>query len=150
MPPDVAPNLATQFVAGLGAQLRSMPIAIRVDAWLFDEFEDLREQQRQNIVVQLQEAMQGLGPQVKAIAPRPIVDANLAMNSAFAKFWSARWNDPTIALPFVSAGYDAVGNRLLELAESGKADPDSDRALVETWAKQLDLDGWFRVIDKRL
>ena len=150
IPDDVAPGLAGQFIAGLGTQLRSMPIAIRVDRWLFREFPALREQQRQNVVLQLQESLQGLGPQVKAIAPRAIVDANLGMNAAFAKSWSTRWNDPALALPFVSAGYDAVGDRLLELAESGEADPDSDRAAVVAWAKQLKLDRWFQVIDKRL
>lgn len=143
----LAPQLTEQFVSGLGTQLRSMPISLRIDSWLDQEYPDLRELQRQSIVIQLQEAMQSLGPEVKAIAPPEIVDANVAMSTAFAKFWSGRWNDAAFELPFVSAGYDKIGSELLAMVNTANPAPNGDRELVESWARHLKLDRWFQVID---
>jgi len=118
IPAAMVPQLVSQFANGLGLQLRSMPVAIRVDAMLFDDFPALRPLQRSSIERQLQEAMQALGPVVKAIAPKVIVDANVGMSNAFAKFWSKCWGEPQIALPFIAAGYNEIGNQLIALIES--------------------------------
>lgn len=149
VPSELVPQLCNQFASGLGLQLRSMPIAIRVDDWLYNSYPDLQALQRKSIERQLQEAMQALGPTVKAIAPKTIVDANLAMSTAFAKFWGRTWGDATVAAPFISAGYSAIGDQLLGLVGSMDATPDGDRALVDAWAKCLKIDGWFQTISKQ-
>ena len=149
VPAQLIPQLCNQFASGLGLQLRSMPIAIRVDDWLFSSYPSLHQLQRKSIERQLQEAMQALGPSVKAIAPKTIIDANASMSTAFAKFWAKTWSDTTVAVPFISAGYNAIGDELLELVDSIDASPDGDRALVDAWAKRLELDGWFQTILKQ-
>ena len=71
------------------------------------------------------------------------------MSTAFAKFWAKTWSDTTVAVPFVSAGYNAIGDELLSLLDSIDASPDGDRTLVDAWGKRLELDGWFQTINKQ-
>ncbi len=149
IPAAMVPQLVAQFANGLGLQLRSMPVAIRVDAMLFDDYPSLRPLQRSSIERQLQEAMQALGPVVKAIAPKVIVDANVGMSTAFAKFWAKCWGEPQVALPFIAAGYNEIGNQLISLIDSIPNSPDADRELVESWINQLQLGHWFRTINRK-
>jgi hypothetical protein len=86
---SMVPQLCQQLGHGLGLQLRSMPIAIRVDEWLYRDYPALANLQRKSIERQLQEAMHSLGPSVRVFAPQRIIDANVGMSCAFAKFWAA-------------------------------------------------------------
>ena len=149
VPISMVPQLCQQLGHGLGLQLRSMPIAIRVDDWLYRDYSALAALQRKSIERQLQEAMHALGPSVRAFAPQRIIDANAGMSCAFAKFWAATWNEPEVAVPFTSAGYGKIGDELLGLVESLDGSPDGDRELVNQWAEQLGLDAWFKTIDKQ-
>jgi hypothetical protein len=149
VPMSMAPQLCQQLGHGLGLQLRSMPIAIRVDDWLFRDYPALAELQRKSIERQLQEAMHALGPSVRAFAPQRIIDANVGMSCAFAKFWSATWNEPEVAIPFTSAGYGKIGDELLGLVQSLDRSPDGDRELVNQWTERLGLAGWFQTIDRQ-
>lgn len=142
----LAPQLAKQFGDGLGWQLRSFPVAIRVDKRIHEQHSDLRQLQRQNIEQQLQESMHALSPRAKEIAPKEIIDANASMSTAFALFWSQLWNEPTISTPYIAAGYKEVGTDLLALNETLSADPNQDRELIDAWAKRLRLDRWFETI----
>jgi hypothetical protein len=105
-PPQVA-ELAGQFGRGLGTQLRSLPVAIRVNDWILREYPALATLQRRNADREIQEAMHGLSPNIRSFAPQRIIDANAAMNCANVKFWAAAGNDPLIEVPFVSAGYSS-------------------------------------------
>lgn len=146
--PEMIPKLADQLASGLGLQLRSMPVAIRVDDWIYRDFPALRQLQRQNIERQIQEAMHALSPSVREFAPQKIIDTNVGMSTAFAKFWSRSWNDTTIPLAFVSAGYDRIGNELLDDVDSTDESPNFDRSIVDSWAKRLSVDCWFTTRNK--
>lgn len=149
VPISMVPQLCQQLGHGLGLQLRSMPIAIRVDEWLYRDYPALAELQRKSIERQLQEAMHALGPSVRAFAPQRIIDANVGMSCAFAKFWAATWNEPEVGIPFTSAGYGKIGDELLGLVHSLDRSPDGDRELVNQWTERLGLAGWFQTIDKQ-
>ena len=148
VPMSMVPQLCQKLGYGLGLQLRSMPIAIHVDDWLYRDYPALADLQRKSIERQLQEAMHALGPSVRAFAPKRIIDANVGMSCAFAKFWAATWNEPEIALPFTSAGYGKIGDELLGLVQSSDRSSDGDRELVNQWAERLGLADWFHTIDK--
>lgn len=142
-------QVSNQLGHGLGLQLRSLPIAIRIDDSINRRYPMLRAMQRKSNERQLQEAMQSLGPAIRAFAPQPIIDANVSMSCAFAKFWASMWNEPELAVPFVATGYGKVGDDLLGLVQSSDPSPDGDRDLVNRWAERLDLTRWFQTIDKQ-
>ena len=49
------------------------------------------------------------------------------MSTAFAMFWSGWWNDAALALPFVSTGYDMIGQELLGIVDTVDPTPNGDR-----------------------
>ena len=149
VPESLIPNLCSQLGDGLGIQLRSMPIAIRVDHWLWQQYPSLQELQRTNVSRQLQESMQTLGPSVRALVPLRMLNANLAMNCAFAMFWGELWGEPELAVPYTLAGFEAAGRQLLEMVRSIDSHPNGDRQLVEQWASQLNLTAWYRTVTKQ-
>jgi len=141
---DVVAQLASQFGHGLGWQLRSIPIAIRLDQQIHEEHPELREFQEKSIELQLQENMHALSPQAKQIAPEQIVRPNASMNSAFAKFWAGLLKSPMVFAPYVAAGYSPVASELLSLNATVPESSDHDRELVDAWANLLGLDRWFK------
>lgn len=143
VPGHVVPQLARQFGNALGLQLRSMPIAIRIDKLLHDSYPELVELQQKSIDRQLQENMAALGPQSKVIAPIEIIRPNASMNAAFAKFFAGIWNMPMVFAPYVAAGYGEAASALLGLNEQIAAGSDHDRELVNAWGKYTGLDRWF-------
>ncbi len=148
-PPETVLHLSKVLGNGLGLQLRSMPIAIRVDEWINRQYPVLRDLQRKSNEQQLLEAMQSLGPSVRAFTPRSIIDASVGMSCAFAKFWASTWNEPEFVVPFTAAGYSKIGDDLLGLVKCTDPDPDADRELVNRWAERLGLTRWFQTIDKQ-
>ncbi len=144
LPGNAVIRLAGQFGNGLGFQLRSMPIAIRIDKQLFDHHPELREQQQISIDRQLQENMHALSPQAKEIAPEEIIRPNASMNAAFAKFFFWTLNAPMIFAPFVAAGFSTIATELLAVHSTVTSSPDHDRELVDAWAQKLGLDRWFK------
>ena len=143
IPGSAVPQLAKRFGDGLGFQLRSMPIALRIDKLLHDHYPELTELQRESVDRQLQENMGALSPQAKALAPDRIIRPNASMNAAFAKSFSGLWNAPMIFAPYVATGYGDAAAALLALNEQIPTESDHDRELVEAWAKQTGLDRWF-------
>jgi hypothetical protein len=137
------PQLAKRFGDGLGLQLRSMPITMRIDKLLHDAHPELTELQHESIDRQLQENMGALNPRSKVIAPDEIIRPNASMNAAFAKFFAGLWTAPMIFAPYVAAGYADAASALLALNEQIPATSDHDRELVDAWAKYTGLDRWF-------
>jgi hypothetical protein len=72
IPASAVPQLAKRFGDGLGFQLRSMPITLRIDKQIHDAHPELTEMQRESLDRQLQENMGALSPQAKALAPEEI------------------------------------------------------------------------------
>ena len=97
VPMSMIPQLFQQFGHGLGLQVRSMPIAIRVDDWLFRDYSALADRQRKSIERQLQEAMHALGPSARPFAAQIIIDANVGASCALAKFRARSRNEPEVA-----------------------------------------------------
>ena len=143
IPVSAVPQLAKRFGDGLGFQLRSMPITLRIDKQIHDSHPELAAMQRESLERQLQENMGALSPQAKALAPEEIIRPNASMNAAFAKFFAGLWNAPMIVAPYIAAGHGDAAAALLALNEQIQADSDHDRDLVDAWARQTGLDRWF-------
>lgn len=143
MPAGAVPQFSKRFSDGLGQQLRSMPVSMRIDRKLHDKFPELRDLQRKSIDSQLQENVHSIGPIAKRSAPIEIIRPNAMMNAAFAKFFSGVWNEQPIFAPYVAAGYSQDATKLLEIHDSIPNEPENDRQLVDAWALYTGLDKWF-------
>ena len=143
MPAGAVPQFSKLFSDGLGHQLRSMPISMRIDRKLHEKFPELHSMQRKSIDIQLQENVHSIGPYAKRSAPNEIVRPNAMMNAAFAKFFSILWDSPPIFSPYVAAGYAQDAAKLLEIHESIPNEPEEDRQLVDAWSAYAGLDKWY-------
>ena len=121
-------------------QLRSIPIGMRVDAWLHSSFPALRELVAQGIGVQQQMNADILGRRVGNLTPPPI---HLAPAAAYALFADRLLATNLFAIPFEAVGAVADGKTLLNLFDAIPDDPPHDRQLVDAWAERLGMTGWY-------
>jgi hypothetical protein len=143
--PDTArTQLVQQLLDGILTQLRSYPIGMRIDGWIHDYFPDLDPLQRDAVARQQTDNLSTLRPELKAFAPKPVYDANISMNAAYAIFCDRVFGKAGYAIPYRSAGFEKRGRALLDIMESIPNDAASDRALVDAWANELGLSGWYQ------
>lgn len=148
--PDAAlTELVNQLYEGILIQLRSYPIGLRVDRWIYDTYPGLRDLQLASVAEQQQDNLTVLGPEVRSFAPKPVYEANASMNAAYAIFCDRVFGKAGYAIPYRSAGLEKKGRRLLELSGSIPDAPDHDRQLIDGWADELGLSNWYRWVRMR-
>lgn len=146
LPPQAVSQLCGQLYSGLILQLRSIPIALRVDAWLRRDCSELNEQQKTANIRQLNDNAACLRPEVRQITPATILHASIAMNAAFASFWSRTWDDPLLIVPYKTSANLSDGQALLKIWDEIPDDPSSDRQLIEAWGNYVKLTGWYDIV----
>jgi hypothetical protein len=135
-------EIAEFLAANILIQLRSYPIGLRIDDWLFTEFPELRQAQIHGAHVQLQDNLAALSSPELTMAPKLIVSVNTAMNTAFAAYWAKSLADESLTLPYKAVGALKAGSRLMEIFHYCDTSPIADRTLVDLWAQELgSLDG---------
>jgi hypothetical protein len=131
--------MCEQLLNGLMTHLRSTPLGLRLDNWIFSEHPEFVEMQRIAIQPQLQENLRSADDKHRSMCPAQVFDATMAINAAFAQFWAGKWSQPELALPYKASGYAAAGEKLLkifhDLPDSGR----TDRALIDAWGTELKL-----------
>ena len=143
---EVFSNLLERLFGGLILQLRSMPISVRVDAWIQRSYPELAEQQKKAIVRQLNDNSMSLKPEVREIAPDKIIQASVDMNAGFALYWARAWGDPLLAVPYKSSGKLEIGEKLLSLLDEIPDDPANDKKLIDAWGSHVGLNGWYEFL----
>jgi len=142
MPSNIVQQFADQIFDGLMTQVRSCPIGMRIDQWIFDQCPSLRASQRQSIEAQQRENLQALAPQIRDLVPPVVFHANASMNAAYALFASELLDNSAYPIAYQSAGFTDTGKRLLQLLEVTPLAPEHDRALVDAWSVELHIDDW--------
>jgi hypothetical protein len=143
IPMAMLSQLAGQFFDGLLTQLRSIPIGMRVESWLWECFPELHDQHKDCVGRQQRENAQALGPQIRGMTPGPIYNSNAAMNCAYAMFADRLFGTPLYEVPYRSAGFVERGSRLLDLFDGMATEASADRQLVDAWGQDLGLSDWY-------
>jgi hypothetical protein len=143
LPPEAIKQVANQLFDGLMTQLRSLPIGLRIDRWLWDDYPGLRELQKTSIAKQQQDNVQALGPQIRAMAPIKVFAANASMNAAYALFCDRLLGKPLYFVPYRSAGFQSYGERLVKIWDDIPVDGTHDREMVDAWARELEIEDWY-------
>jgi hypothetical protein len=141
--PDAPQQLQDHLLEGLGLQLRSVPAGMRIDGWIAGSYPELKELQEDAARRQVAEGLCVLRPEVRRSAPAKVYDANAALNAASALFWSRLLADDEIVIPYKMAGLLDRGRRLLDIFDEAGANPADDCGLVDAWASELGLKGWY-------
>jgi len=141
--------LVTQLLTGFMTHLRSVPLGLRLDDWIFSEHPELVEMQRAAIQPQLQENNRTADDQYRRVCPPPVFDATMAINAALAQFWAEKWNQPELTVPYMASGHAGTGTKLLnclhDIPDSGR----TDRALIDAWGAELKVSDWYAWVPYR-
>lgn len=145
IPEDMVAAYAQMITDGLGTQLRSMPIGIRVDQAIYRSHPELRDMQRRVAERQLKECVGCLSPSIKQQAPALIFKASVGMNAALASAWSRLWEEEAHVVPYRLAGFEALGDQLLGALNAIPDSPHHDRQLVFSWAEILGVNSLYEI-----
>lgn len=140
--PERLQTAAKQMVDGLLIHLLSIPIGLRVGAWLREEYPDLVSLQDRQIVREIKLNEKTNTTEIKRQIPKKIFDATQSINAAFAVFWSDTIHQPGLAEPF--RDYGKNGKALIEILNNVSPDPVNDRELLDKWAEYLHLSDWYQ------
>jgi hypothetical protein len=144
--PDTMIAIYSQMITdGLGTQLRSMPIGIRVDRALYRDHPELRDLQRAAAELSMKDNVGCLHPSIRAQAPELFIRATAGMNAAFASAWGKLWNEEAHGAPYRLAGFLEQGEDLLAALDAIMDSPTHDRELVSKWANLLGIDHLYQV-----
>jgi hypothetical protein len=144
LPKEIAAQLCDQIYEGIMLQIRSVPLGLRVDSWLRHGYSELNDLQEASAKKQLQDNAQVLNPQIRERIPSEIFRANVAMNAALAQFWSEVLNEPHLSLPYKATKYWSAGLKLMELWKGIPDKPEEDYRLIDAWAEELGISGWYQ------
>jgi hypothetical protein len=148
-----ARKLGSFLYDGLLLQLRSIGPGLVVDHWIREHCPDLKEPQAQVIESQITSNLGALQPSTRANFPTAIYEASIAMNAAYAVFGGDLLGKPYLAVPYLSVGHGPLARRLIA---SALGDPDrdgteeseagaspTDRTIIDSWAQELGISGWY-------
>ena len=133
---------------GLGTQLRSVPIGMRIDGWIASDYPDLKDLQEQAVRKQLRDNTQLIEGPLKQSSPAKVYAASISMFAAMAAYWARAWGDAKIVQPYKLAGFLDRGQCLLGIFDKASPSPSEDAALVEAWAFELGIKGWYRWVQR--
>mgnify|MGYP001823722757 CR=1 FL=1 len=148
-------GLAQQRQLGLNlysmtlSQLRTVPAAMAVDLWLQEQLPELRGRQAACLRQQCWELEEGLALGMDRRMPPLVLQANRAMDAAYALHASGLMGLPELAGPYRGGPWEAPGRELLDQAAAAAAaardeDTDPDRAAIDAWAATLGISRWYR------
>ncbi len=143
LPESVLTGFAEQLISGLFTQIRSIPIGMRIDAWLAADYPALAGEQAEAVAAQQQEALSCLSPQVRAMVPDQIVSASILLSAAYAIFCDRLLGTTQFQVPYAASGFKELGEALVKIFDDMPAEPSLDRALVDAWAREIGLDGKY-------
>ena len=141
-------ELSGIFQNALGVQLRSIPITLRVDAHIEQEYPSLREMQRACVIQHLNEGLATLAPKVRENIPDEVFSPSACMNAALAGYWSEVFGDQSLVVGYKATGFWKTGSTLLEHFKNILPHPDYDRQLVQSWIDTLGLQDWYYLTEK--
>ena len=136
-------NFANHILGGIITQLRSVPIGILVDIYLFREFEELRETQEKVLTQQVHQYWPALNID-KSQFPETIILANQHMNAAHAAMVDYQYPSPELTAPYKMAGMEAISLQLLDACLNRNDDDMQDKAIIDDWGKLLNIQNLYR------
>jgi len=133
-----------QVLGGLMTQLRSVPIGMQIDAWLWEDHPGLRAAQSQSLAAQQATNALALAPNIRGMMPSTLFAANAAMNAAYALFTDRLLATQLYSIPYRAIGIIDRGQALLDVWDRSPVDAAHDRGLVDAWGDDLGLSDWYQ------
>lgn len=141
---SAAEAMGKHIFDGLLLQLRSCPVGLLVDIWIYKNHPGLRSLQAASLREQIGENTQCLSKELEKRFPRLIVNGNRAMNAAQTLFVADLLNEPHLVVPYRAAGFVSIATDLLSSVTARPFDEIDDMILISTWADSLGIRDWIK------
>ncbi|MDA2912524.1 hypothetical protein MYX77_00940 [Acidobacteriia bacterium AH_259_A11_L15] len=129
--------------SGLVRQLTNTPADCRIEAWIHNNFEPLRDIQASALRELYATSIKCLDPEIEKWTPPSIYKKTNSMNYVLAKATSKLLNEPGLIAPYREEGFAEIGEKL----DSYMAETDrgyvNDIRVADAWAKELGIAGWY-------
>ena len=141
-PPDVKQKIFSSWIVGFIRQLTNLPVDYYIEAWLFNEYPELREFQVSSINGMYLPAAHGLDPKIKKMVPDFIYNGSNAMNYAYFKKLDRLMGTDyfTVYKKFPDKN---SGEKLFNLINDCDGGFESDITTINNWADELKVSTWF-------
>ena len=142
LPPEVKQKILPFWITGFIQQLTNLPVDYYIEAWIFNEYPELREFQVSSIHVSYTRAAQGLDPKIKKMVPDLLYKGSNAMNYAFFKKLDRLMGTDyfTIYKKFPDKN---SSEKLFNLINDCDGGFESDITIINNWADELKVRSWF-------
>lgn len=141
--PEVVDNFTAQLYHGLMRQIRSMPVELRVEAWILETYPEFGPVQRAAVLRQLEENARSLSSSTRSMSPARVFKASITMNAAAAQFWAGTYLMPELVKPYSRDGFAGDGAQLLSTWRKAIGEDAPDREIIDSWAGLLKIRGWY-------
>jgi hypothetical protein len=148
--PAVAEKYITILVEGLLQQLNSIPCQIMAMEMCWDLCPGLRDEITLSANAEVKEASATLNPKIKETTPSEIYRRSVTMNAAYAKKWSEKCEDRLPVLPYEATEFMRKASELCAAIDSiPREAPDRYPRAVDSWAKVLEMEGWYQFVYRK-
>jgi hypothetical protein len=147
LPPAQLEELLRIWHGGIVSQLTNQPVDIMIEKWLYADYPDLRDIQKQSLRSQWNEALKGLADNVRRTTPGLVYDSSNLMNYAFFRHLGLAFGENYLK-PYNNTHYVDRGKALAALLDTVPDNTFSgDLKKIAAWTDYLGLNGWFNWID---
>jgi hypothetical protein len=129
---------------GIISQVTNIPVDMRIEKWIFDNYPGLRDSQISSIDRQMKEATQVLSKRVKDLTPKKLYDASNYINYSLAISMESLIGKKYTA-PYRNTPYPGLGSELADLVmKSEDRGFNQDIEIINQWTEMLSLKGWYK------
>ena len=143
VPAQARDDLFNLWVSGTINQLVNLPVDVRIESWLYENYPEFRDTQKKSIEVDVKNCLSGLSSQVMDITIKSVFKRSNAMVYAYLKGISG------ITGKDYGTEYESYRD-IIELGETLYAcfEPEDkgfkqDIATIDRWAEILNIKDWF-------
>ena len=144
MPSERLGELLRFYCIGLVQQATNIPADCRIEIWLHDTFSELRDMQADALEQMYRTFSRCQSDAIKRLTPPTVYCKSNAMNYPLVKTITRLLAVPRLLEPYVESGFDEVGERLTSYLGGEDRGYMDDRRIADAWARELDLDRFYR------
>lgn len=123
--------------------LRSLPVGMRLDAWIRTNFPELHDLQAEGLAIQQQQNLSILSLSQNGLRVPIELMGTIA---GYALFTDRLLENSSYAIPYRSAGLLDDGARLLKVWDSVPSTATHDRELIDSWSSATYMNNWYKWI----
>jgi len=143
VPARVRDEIFKLWVSGIVNQLVNLPVDVRVEKWLYENYPEFRDIQNKSVEMDVENCLLGLSDQVRNNTIESIFKKSNAMVYAYLKGVSSITGKDYGSEFEPYKDIALLGEALYACFEPEDKGYTQDVETINKWAKLLDIEGWF-------